>query len=91
MEISKNFYYIIDGNIYKYACKNKNRKNILDLRCTDTSYPAQANFYRKIDEFKLNIFTQHKIMKFRPMNLMKYIKIQIHLKANISKNLILKK
>ena len=51
---------MIDGKIYKYTCRNKNRKNILDFRCSDTSCPAQDYFYRKTDEFKLNIFTQHK-------------------------------
>ena len=28
-------------------------KNILDFRCKDTNCLAQANFYRKTDEFKL--------------------------------------
>ena len=54
------YYYMIDGNIYKYTCRNKNRKKILDFRCSDTSCPAQANFFRKTDEFKLYEFTQHK-------------------------------
>ncbi len=54
------YYYNIDGHTFKYTCKNKNRKNILDFRCSDTTCKAQAYYYRKRDEFTLNVFTSHK-------------------------------
>ena len=34
------YYYMIDGNIYKYTCRNTKRKNILDFRYSHTSCPA---------------------------------------------------
>ena len=53
------YYYSIDTKTYKYTCKNKNRKQILDFRCSDSICPAQGIFYRKDDYFKPNIFTKH--------------------------------
>ena len=53
------FYYNINGNIYKYTCKVKDRKNILDFRCSDTNCKARGYFYKKDDTFKPNIFLSH--------------------------------
>ena len=53
------YYYSIDTKTYKYTCKNKNRKQIFDFRCSDSNCPAQGIFFRKDDYFKPNIFTKH--------------------------------
>ena len=53
------YYYSIDTKTYKYTCKNKNRKQILDFRRSDSNCQAQGIFYRKDDYFKPNIFTKH--------------------------------
>ena len=53
------FYYEIEGKVYKYTCKNKYRKNILDFKCTDTHCKAQGLYYKQTDEFKPLIFTTH--------------------------------
>ena len=53
------YYYTIDGNTYKYTCRNKFRKEILDFRCTDSNCPARGIFYSKDDCFKPNIFINH--------------------------------
>ena len=34
-------------------------KNILDFLCSDTFYSSQAYYYRKVDKFQLNVFTDH--------------------------------
>lgn len=54
------YYYNIEGLTYKYTWKNKNRKNILDFRCTNTTCKAQALYYKNEDKFKVNVFSAHK-------------------------------
>lgn len=53
------FYYTIENYTYKYTCRNKYRKHILDFRCTDSNCPAQGYLNREKDEFKPNEFTSH--------------------------------
>lgn len=66
------YYYNIGGLTYKFTCKNKNRKNILDFRCTDTNCKAQALYYKKEDIFKLNVFTTHKSYEDHSYNFNEY-------------------
>ena len=53
------YYYNINDNIYKYTCKNKNRKTIMDFRCSDTNCPAKGYYYKKEEKFKPNAFLNH--------------------------------
>lgn len=53
------YYYNIGGNIYKYTCKVKNRKNILNFKCSDTNCKAAGYYYKKDDKFKPNVFLAH--------------------------------
>ena len=53
------YYYSIDTKTYKYTCKNKNLKQILDFIWSDSNCLAQGIFYRKDVYFKPNIFTKH--------------------------------
>ena len=39
------YYYNIETNIYRYIGKNKNRRNIMDFRCSDTNFLAKGYYY----------------------------------------------
>ena len=54
------FYYTINGNQYKYTCRNKYRKNILGFSRSDIACPTQAQYFKNIEKFKLNVLTSHK-------------------------------
>ena len=45
------YYYIINNNVYKYICKNKNLKYDLKLYCSDSKCPAIALFNLAKKEF----------------------------------------
>ena len=50
------YYYNVEGNIYRYICKNENRKTIMDFRCSNTNCPAKGYYYLKDEIFKPNVF-----------------------------------
>ena len=53
------YYYRINGNVYKYTCKNKSAKNIIPFKYSDTLCPAKAVYNLLNDTFSIDENTEH--------------------------------
>ena len=61
------YYYVIGGNTYKYTCENKQYKNTLRFKCSDTKCKAKGIYYENLnifipkdgDEYKHIEFEKH--------------------------------
>ena len=45
------YYYNIGGHNYKYTCENKDYKNCLRFKCSDTKCPAKGIYYEYLETF----------------------------------------
>ena len=45
------YYYIISGNTYKYTCENKQYKNNLRFKCSDTKCKSKGIYYENLGKF----------------------------------------
>ena len=44
-------YYIIGGSNYRYICENKNYKNLLRFKCSDTKCKSRGIYYENLNKF----------------------------------------
>ena len=48
------YYYKINNYVYKYTCKNKDVKNVIPFKCSDTLCPANAIYNRLNEPFSID-------------------------------------